>query len=179
MDHRSLERRRPRAYMIEEEGIVKEVRGGKALVLTDRKTQCGQCTARGFCQMLGGGKEMLSEALNPIGAKAQDAVKIGIPSGTVTKASIVVYMIPAVGIVGGASLGYYIGKLYGLHLDLSTLTGSLAGIGISMIFVRILSSALGKRPSYQLEIIKIINPGEPQGTEGSADRTEKDSCKQL
>lgn len=165
--------------MIEEEGVVKEVRGEKALVLTDRKAQCGQCTARGFCEMLGGGKEMLSEALNPIGAKAEDAVKIGIPSGTVTKASMVVYMIPAVGIVGGASLGYCIGKLYSLHLDLSTLIGSLAGIGVSMIFVRILSSALGKRPSYQLEIIKIINPGEPQGTEGSADRTENDSWKQF
>jgi positive regulator of sigma E activity len=80
-------------------------------------------------------------------------------------------MIPAVGIVGGASLGYYIGKLYGFDSDLPTLIGSLAGLGISMIFVRLLSNVLGKRPSYQLEIIKIINPHDPQGKEGSANRT--------
>ena len=159
MDQRSMEiRERPKAYMIEEEGVVKEVRGNKALVLTDRKAQCGQCVAKGYCQMLGGGKEMLSEALNPIGAKSEDIVRIGIPAGTVTKASMVVYMIPAMGIVVGATLGYYIGKLYGLHSDLSTLIGSLAGIGISMVFVRLLSNVLGRRPSYQLEIIKIINP---------------------
>ena len=149
MDQRSLEvGDRPKTYMIEEEGVVKEVRGNKALVLTDRKTQCGQCMARGCCEMLGGGKEMLSEALNPIGAKAQDIVRIGIPSGSVTKASVVVYMIPAMGLVGGAAVGYYIGRLYSLHLDLSTLIGSLAGIGISMIFVRLLSNILSKRPSY-------------------------------
>jgi sigma-E factor negative regulatory protein RseC len=172
MDHNAAQiGRRPKAYMIEEEGIVKRVWDRKALVLTERKGQCGQCKARGCCEMLGGGKEMLSEALNPIGAKTEDIVKIGIPSGTVTKASLVVYMIPAVGIVGGASLGYYIGKLYGFDSDLPTLIGSLAGLGISMIFVRLLSNVLGKRPSYQLEIIKIINPHDPQRTEGSANRT--------
>ena len=76
-------------------------------------------------------------------------------------------MIPALGIAGGAAIGYYIGRLYSLHLDLSTLIGSLAGIGISMIFVRLLSNVLSKRPSYQLEIIKIINPDDPKCSEGS------------
>jgi len=80
---------------------------------------------------------------------------------------MVVYMIPAIGIVGGAGLGYYVGKLQTLNLDLATLIGSLAGIGISMIFVRLLSNVLSKKPSYQLEIIKIINPGDPQCSEGS------------
>ena len=152
--------KRPKAYMNEAEGIVKEVRGKKALVLTDRQTMCAQCVARGYCQMLGGGKEMLSEAINPVDAKAGDMVKIGIPEGIVTKASIVVYMIPAIGLVGGACLGYYIGKLHSFDLNLSTLIGSLAGIGLSMIFVRLLSNVLSKRPSYQPEIIKIINPDE-------------------
>ena len=156
-DNRGIAKRR-KIYMIEEVGEVKEVRGKRALVLTDRKGQCGQCTAKGCCEMLGGGKEMLSNALNNIGAEAGDIVTIGIPAGTVTKASMVVYMIPAIGIVGGASLGYYTGKIYGLNLDLSTLTGSLTGIGISMIFVRLLSNVLGKRPSYRPEIVKIAKP---------------------
>jgi sigma-E factor negative regulatory protein RseC len=158
---------RPKAYMIKEEGVVKEVRGEKALVLTDRKAQCGQCMARGYCEMLGGGKEMLSEALNPIGAKVEDIVRIGIPSGTVTKASMVVYMVPAIGLVGGAAVGYYIGKSCSLDPNLSTLIGSLAGIGISMTFVRLLSNVLGKRPSYQLEITEIINPDDPEHGKGN------------
>ncbi|GAJ04813.1 unnamed protein product, partial [marine sediment metagenome] len=112
-------------------------------------------------------KEMLSEALNPVGAKTEDIVRIGIPSGTVTKASMVVYMIPATGLVGGAAIGYYTGKSCGLDSNLSTLIGSLAGIGISMIFVRLLSNVLSKRPSFQLEIIKIIDPENPESGEGS------------
>jgi sigma-E factor negative regulatory protein RseC len=151
---------RPKAYMNESEGIVKEVRGKKALVLTDRQEMCVSCVAKNFCHMLGGGKEVLSETINPIGAKAGDMVKIGIPAGTVTKASLIVYMIPAIGFVVGASLGYFIGKLYGLDLNLSTLIGSMLCLGLSMIFVRFLSNVLSKRPSYQPEIIKIINPDE-------------------
>ena len=149
---------RPKVYMNESEGIVKEVLGKKALVLTDRQEMCAECVAKDFCQMFGGGKEMLSETINPIGAKAGDMVKIGIPTGTVTKASLIVYMIPAMGFVAGASIGYFIGKSYSLDLNLSTLVGSIIGLGLSMISARFLNNVLSKRPSYQPEITKIIKP---------------------
>jgi len=149
---------RPKVYMNESEGIVKEVRGKKALVLTDRQEMCASCVAKNFCHMLGGGKEVLSETINPVGAKAGDMVKIGIPDGAVTKASLIVYMVPAIGFVGGASLGYFIGKLYSLDLNVSTLIGSLLGLGLTMISVRFLNNILSKRPYFQPEITKIINP---------------------
>lgn len=160
MDHTYINKSltRPKAYMNESEGIVKEVRGKKALVLTDRQEMCASCVAKNFCQMFGGGKEMLSETINPIGAKAGDMVKIGIPDGAVTKASLIVYMVPAIGFVGGASLGYFIAKLYSLDLNVSTLIGSLLGFGLTMISVRFLNNILSKRPYFQPEITKIINP---------------------
>lgn len=147
---------RPKVYMNETEGIVQEARNNKALVTTDRQAMCGQCTAKSFCGMFGGGEEVLTEALNPVDAKAGDTVKIGVPTGTVVKASMVVYAIPTIGIVGGAALGYYIGKSYGSDVNLSTLIGSLVGIALSMISVRFLSNILCKKSSYQLEITKII-----------------------
>jgi hypothetical protein len=36
--------------------------------------------------------------------------------------------------------------------------GCLVGLGISLIVVRLLSNTLGKRPSYQPEIISIVDP---------------------
>ena len=148
--------KRPKVYINEAEGIVKEVRGKKALVQTNRQEMCAECVAKNFCQMFGGGKEMLSETINPIGAKAGDMVKIGIPTGTVTKASLIVYMIPAMGFVGGASLGYFIGKLYDLDVNVSTFIGSIIGLGVLMIAARFLNNVLSKKPSYQPEITKII-----------------------
>lgn len=148
----------PRSYMNEEVGTVREVRGEKAVVVTDRQSMCGQCMAKGYCHMLGGGKEMVAEALNPIGAKPGDTVKIGIPAGTVVKASFVVYMIPAIGLVGGAALGYVTGTSSGVDYNLATLVGCCAGLGISLIVVRLLSNTLSERPSYRPEIITIINP---------------------
>jgi positive regulator of sigma E activity len=150
--------KRPKFYINEAEGIVKEAQGKKALVLTNRQEMCAECVAKNFCQMFGGGKEVLSETINAIGAKAGDMVKIGIPTGTVTKASLIVYMIPVTGFVGGASLGYFIGKLYSLDLNVSTLIGSILGLGLLMIFGRFLNNVLSKKPSYQPEITKIINP---------------------
>ena len=149
---------RPKVYMNREEGVVQEVRGEKALVLTDRHTMCGQCVAKSYCHMLGGAKEMLSEARNPIGAQPGDVVMLGIPEGTVTKASLVIYMVPAIGLVGGATLGYYLARLYGHDQNVSTLIGSMAGLGLAMISVRLLSNTLSKKPSYQPEIIQIVNP---------------------
>jgi len=157
----------PRSYMNEEVGTVREVRGEKALVVTDRQSMCGQCTAKGYCHMLGGGKEMIAEALNPIGAKPGDTVKIGIPAGTVAKASFVVYMIPAIGLVGGAALGYVTGTSSGVDYNLATLVGCCAGLGISLIVVRLLSNTLGERPSYRPEIIKIVTPDDPKCDEGT------------
>ena len=145
-------------YMNEAEGVVKDIRGSNALVLTDRQAMCGTCEAKGFCRMLGGGKEILSEALNPIGAGIGDMVKIGIPAGAVTKASMVVYLLPAVGIVGGAVIGYFLGMIYNFDANVSTLIGGAVCLGLSMLLVRQLNNILSRSPSYQPEIIKIINP---------------------
>jgi sigma-E factor negative regulatory protein RseC len=150
-----------RPYMNEEVGIVKEVRNQRALVVTDRQSMCAECAAKSYCHTLGGGKEMIAEALNPVDAKPGDTVKIGIPSGTVTKASFVVYMIPAIGLVGGAAVGYYTGKSYGIDFNLLTLIGCLAGLGVAMIVVRLLSNVLSRRPSYQPEIIRVITTDNP------------------
>jgi sigma-E factor negative regulatory protein RseC len=149
---------RPKVYMNEEHGVVKEIHGSKALVLTDRQSMCGECVARGCCHMLGGGKEMLAEAINSVGAKTGDFVKIGIPEGIVTKASIVVYMVPSLGLVGGATLGYCIARPIGFDINLLTLVGSIIGLGIAFTAVRLLSNTLSKRPSYRPEIIEIITP---------------------
>jgi sigma-E factor negative regulatory protein RseC len=154
---------RPKVYMNEEHGVVKEIQGSKALVLTDRHSMCGECVARGYCHMFGGGKEMLAEAINSVGAKAGDFVKIGIPEGTVTKASMVVYMVPALGLVGGGMLGYLIARPIGFDINLLTLVGSIIGLGIAFTAVRLLSNTLSKKPSYQPEIIEIIAPDDPTG----------------
>ena len=150
--------KRPKVYMNQSEGIVKETRGSKALVITDRQEMCATCVAKNFCHMLGGGKEVLSETLNPVGAKTGDMVKIGIPDGAVTKASLIVYMVPASGFVVGASIGYFIAKLYDLDLNIVTLIGSLLGLALSLVSVRFLNNTLSKKAYYQPEITSIINP---------------------
>lgn len=157
MDYQNRLKGRPRSYMNEAEGIVKEVKDRRALVLIDRQAMCGQCSAKGFCNMLGGGKEVMSDTINTIGAEVGDTVTIGLPFGAVTKASMVVYTIPLMGLIGGAIIGYLLGGLYGFDVNVSTLICSFVCLGASMVAVKFASISLSKKPSFQPEIIKIVN----------------------
>ena len=82
--------------MIQEEGIVKEVRGDRALVLTERKGDCAHCSARHSCLIQDDGKETLAQVLNPVGASEGDRVRITIQDGILLRNSLFLYFIPAV-----------------------------------------------------------------------------------
>lgn len=56
-----------------------------------------------------GSNERTVDVRDPVGASVGDEVQIGIPSGPVIWASIVAYVIPVVGMLIGAVVGYHLG----------------------------------------------------------------------
>lgn len=88
--------------MIEEIGIVKSVEGMTAVVAVPRKSACEGCTM-GICKPED--KSMEIEAWNEAGAKAGQRVKVAIKSSAYMKGAMVVYGLPAVGLVIGAVFG--------------------------------------------------------------------------
>lgn len=142
--------------MLEEEGIVKTVFGDKAIVLTERKGECAHCVAKKACYMLDEGNEVLAQVLNPVGAEAGDRVKIAIQSGAILKSSFILYLFPALGLIMGSALGYYLGKSYDWNLDLSALFCGLITLGLSFLIVFILNHHLKKGRAYWPQIQAII-----------------------
>jgi len=147
--------------MFEEEGWVKEVSGEKALVLTERRGECDHCLARKACHVVDDGKEVLAHALNPIGAAVGDRVKITMKEGALLRSSFVLYFIPALGLLVGSVLGYYLGKLFGWNLDLSAMFSGLIVLGLSFLIVFMLSQDPKKTRTYWPQIQEIIIQGCP------------------
>lgn len=143
--------------MLEEKGVVKEVRGDKALVLMERREACAQCQAMGACRGIEAGKEMEARAVNNLGAGVGDRVRVSMPDGALLKSSLILYLIPALGLVIGAFLGYYMGGSYGWNTDLSAMFCALLALGLSFLIVSSLNERWRQGQTHWPQIREIIS----------------------
>ncbi|MDH4101082.1 MAG: SoxR reducing system RseC family protein [Nitrospirota bacterium] len=90
---------------MEEEAVVISVQGENATVRIMRSGSCDGCSAKSTCGTGSSGEEKVTEALNPVGAAPGQRVIISIKPGVVLKASLIVYLLPILVLIGGAILG--------------------------------------------------------------------------
>lgn len=99
---------------MKEIGIITETNGKTAKVEIKRNSACGDC---GACHMSKNKSTMEAMALNPIGAKKGDAVEVEMEFVNVFKAASIMYGIPLVAFLFGASITYYLIISLGLNWD--------------------------------------------------------------
>jgi sigma-E factor negative regulatory protein RseC len=126
-----------------EEGMVSGVLPGNRIQVTVRRSEaCHSCSAKGACQTLGGQTEDLLLALdNTVNAEPGDQVRITIEESALVKASLVLYLVPALGLIGGALVGTLLAGKTGWDNDGTSLVGSLVGLVLGLFT----SWAMGKR----------------------------------
>ncbi len=116
--------------------------GNRIQVTVQRSEACHSCSAKGACQTLGGQTGDLLLALdNSVNADLGDQVRITIEESALVKASLVLYLVPALGLVGGAIGGSAIAAWMGWDNDGTALMGSLIGLVVGLF----MSWAMGKR----------------------------------
>ena len=89
-------------YPVEEVGIVMNVEGTVAKVSIPKKNACEGCSL-GICKEQEQSMEI--EAINSIHARVGQKVRIVLRSYSYLQGSIIVYGIPAIGLIAGAVLG--------------------------------------------------------------------------
>ena len=142
--------------MIEEEGIVMEVRDGSAKVSILAKSACEKCASAGVCHPEGDDSYM--EANNPLGAKKGQKVKVVLAPQVFLKASIILYGIPMAVFVAAAIIGKNAGLKYDGEAN-SDLWAFLAGMTfmlVSFFFIRRYNKKVEKTQEYKPVIIEII-----------------------
>lgn len=143
--------------MIEEEGIVVDVQGDSAKVAILKKSACEKCAASGVCHP-GEGEDSSMTALNPLGAKKGQKVKVAVAPQVYLKAAIILYGIPMAVFIAAAILGKNLGSTYGSQEN-SDLWAFIAGITfmvISFVFIKRYNTKVEKTQEYKPVIVEIL-----------------------
>jgi len=151
--------------MLTEEGIIENVYGERATVLIRRSAACAHCDSQGACEVADD-KTMHIVLLNELHARIGDRVQISLPSNSLLKLSFVVYFLPVVALVIGASLG----DVWGPFFQMKSVTGSIFGGGIGLLgtyfIMKWVNRRAGERMEYRPRITRVFS-AEPLQLYGS------------
>lgn len=139
-----------------ETAVVQEVtHDDKVIVLVNRSEACGSCAAKGGCTALGGQtKDFTLTLQNFDNAAAGDIVKISISESAVIKASIALYLVPAIVLILGAVLGSKLAP-QSANAEAWSLIGAFTGLTIGFFCTWILERVLRKDTNFLPAISKI------------------------
>lgn len=131
--------------MIEEEGRVMAVEEDGVWVETIRKTTCSSCSARHGCgqhlseKYTSSKKHSYIKAISDIVLSEDDKVVVGIPEGALVKASMLVYLLPLVFMLGSLWLATSLG-----WNDMATLVMAFSGLFLGFLPARFLGQRSGE-----------------------------------
>ena len=142
--------------MATEEGIVKKITGNTASVLVQRSEMCCGCASQNACNTLGGGKDMLADAINDIDAKEGDRVILNINSGSALKLTFIVYMLPVIMLVVGAMTGIKLGKDMSFDPELLAVLLGLGAFILSFLGIIIFGRRQKNNRDYMPVLVKVV-----------------------
>jgi len=121
--------------MIEEIGTVIALReGGRiALVQCHKQAACSACQAVSVCQP-GHGKLREVEARNDARAIEHDRVRLATTSRNFLRSSFILYILPVLGLLGGAGFGHQLASSGFLTLDPELLMALSAVTAMAVVF---------------------------------------------
>ncbi len=150
--------------MLEEEGVVLAVDGDIAEVMTQKKSACGSCAAKSGCgtslvERLFPSRTRSFRARNDIRAQKGDKVVIGLDESALQIASLLIYLVPLLGLIGGAIFGSWLGSAPdGGHAELFSALGGIGGFFVFLAAVRHYSDMLSRKPVFQARVLRVLSP---------------------
>jgi sigma-E factor negative regulatory protein RseC len=144
--------------MIEEQGVVIDVKGGKAFIKAEKGTSCESCVARETCHGTISANEVIIEAENPVNAKFGDRVVVMVGTATLLKASFILYMGPIAGLILGVVLGQILVKQFTLSINPDLLSGTLGALFLIITFfgIRMYGKQLEKKEGFRPVVVRIF-----------------------
>ena len=141
--------------MIEEQGRVMSVEKDGVWVETIRKSTCSSCSARNGCgqhlaeRYVTNKSHSYIRATSDIALDENDKVIVGIPEGALIKASMFVYLLPLVCMMGSLWLATSLA-----WSELITILAALAGLALGFMPVR----SLGKRAGEmcRVRVVRVL-----------------------
>ncbi|MDZ7699816.1 MAG: SoxR reducing system RseC family protein [Deltaproteobacteria bacterium] len=146
--------------MVREQGVVEWVKGGKALLRIERTSACATCESRGSCEM-GPDKKMMVEVTNDLGAGTGDRVEVSVPTGSILKLSLLVYLFPILFLIAGAYTGGECAQRFAFDTTLGSIFGGGMMAAIAFIVLRHLDRRLQLRGRSIPQMTRILAHSKP------------------
>jgi len=141
--------------MVNEQGIIEEVSGQKALVRIKKSSACGTCESRGDCEVASG-KSMVVEVVNDLGGGEGDHVELSVPSGAFLKLSLLVYILPVVALIAGAFAGGMCAPFLHMTPTLTSVIGGFLVMGITFYALKRFDRSLRARSEFRPRMTRIL-----------------------
>lgn len=145
----------------EEATVTGTAPGGRVQVTVARGEACHACAAKGACQALGGQtKDIVLLVDNDLDAGPGDRVRITMAESAVVKASAVLYLLPALGLIGGATGGWGLALSRGWQADPPAIIGALAGLIVGFALSRLVGGRMSRRRAFAPRMTAITGRAE-------------------
>jgi sigma-E factor negative regulatory protein RseC len=144
--------------MINERGVVEKIVHQKAVVKLQRSSGCDTCEARGSCHAEGE-RNMLVEVENELHAKEGDTVEVSMPTRSVAKMALVVYLGPVVALLVGAFAGDAVGRSFQFDSPLAPVIGGAVLLAASLLALKGFDRFAQSRPEYHPHMTRILATG--------------------
>jgi len=157
-----------KGVMISERGVVEKLVRQRAVVKLQRSSGCDACEARGSCHAEGD-KNMLIEVENEVHAKEGDTVEVSMPTRSVAKMALVVYLGPVGALIAGAFAGDALGRSLQLDSPLAPVIGGLVLLAASLLALKGFDRFARSRPEYHPHMTRILATGPEPAAPPSGD----------
>ena len=127
-----------------ENGLIKEQKSNMVLVESEANAACSSCAAKSRCISDAEGQKRHLWIENTIGAKPGDHVIFQIEGKSVVFSSVLLYLIPAVGLITGLIIGSKYSHILDMEKDMSSAVWGFCGLVLSFLFVKIVSDLIKK-----------------------------------
>lgn len=150
-----------------EDGVVVESCGGRARIRVERSSACKHCSAKALCRPFGETHNVM-EVANPAGASKGQRVVVVVEPARLVKNSLVVYGIPMVALVAGATVGAHISRVWVREdaADIGAIAGAAMFLGLALILIRALDRVAGRKVDSLPRIVEVVRE---QATEVGGD----------
>ncbi|MDL1967638.1 MAG: SoxR reducing system RseC family protein [Deltaproteobacteria bacterium] len=145
--------------MATSEGIITKVYSSTAWVKCTKSAACESCSAKGFCDTMGGSgsnNDVEVEAINAVGAKVDDRVAISFETSSLLKVSFLVYMVPVLFLILGVVIGDKIAVIFNYDQSIFSMLVGFLFLFAAFFFVKAKGKDLSKQDAYQPKIIRIL-----------------------
>jgi sigma-E factor negative regulatory protein RseC len=145
----------------EEATVTGTAPGGQLQVTVERGEACHACQARGACQALGGQtKDIVLLVDNELDAGPGDRVRITMAESAVIKASLVLYLFPALGLVAGAAGGWFLARAREWQGDLPAILGALTGLIVGFALAKVVGGRMARNKAFTPRMTSITGRAE-------------------